>query len=38
METFSKLLEDKYRLDVEHLPEREYTLGDLFALTHTQPI
>jgi hypothetical protein len=38
METFAKLLEDKYRLDVEHLPEREYTLGDLFALTHTQQI
>ena len=38
METFAKLLEDKYRLDVEHLPKREYTLGDLFALTHTQPI
>ena len=38
METFAKLLEDKYRLDIEHLPERDYTLGDLFALTHSQPI
>jgi hypothetical protein len=38
METFVKLLEDRYGLDVEHLPEREYTLGELFALTHPEPI
>ncbi|MDQ2950374.1 MAG: hypothetical protein M3Y27_31285 [Acidobacteriota bacterium] len=38
METFVKLLEDTYGLDVEHLPQREYTLGDLFVLTHPQSI
>jgi hypothetical protein len=38
METFVKLLEDRYRLDTAHLPQREYTLGELFALTHANPI
>ena len=36
--TFAKLLEEKFGLDVDHLPQREYTLGDLFALTHPQTI
>jgi hypothetical protein len=38
METFAKLLETRYGLDVDHLPQREYTLGELFALTHAQSI
>ena len=36
METFARLLQDRYGLDVYHLPDRPYTLGDLFALTHPQ--
>jgi propanediol dehydratase small subunit len=38
METFTKVLKDRYALDVERLPQREYTLGELFALTHPQPV
>jgi len=38
METLAKLLEDRYGLDFEHLSKREYTLGELFAVTHTRTI
>ena len=38
LETFTKLLEDRYSLDVEHLPKRDYTLGEIFSLTHPQTI
>lgn len=36
--TFVKTLQDRYGLDVARLPQREYTLGELFALTHSQQI
>ena len=38
METLVTLLEKRYGLDVDHLPQREYTLGELFARTHSQTI
>jgi propanediol dehydratase small subunit len=38
METLVTLLEKRYSLDVARLPQREYTLGELFALTHPEPI
>ena len=38
METLVTLLEKRYGLDVAGLPQREYTLGELFALTHPEPI
>jgi hypothetical protein len=38
METLVTLLEKRYGLDVARLPQREYTLGELFALTHPEPI
>jgi propanediol dehydratase small subunit len=36
METLTKVLEDRYGLDVDHLPQRQYTLGELFELTDRQ--
>jgi hypothetical protein len=38
MEAFAKHLEDRFGLDVASLPDPEYTLGELFALTHAQSI
>ena len=38
METLVTLLEKTYGLDVARLLQREYTLGELFALTHPEPI
>ena len=38
METFARLLEKRYGLDVAHLSKREYTLGEIFAHTHTKTI
>ena len=38
METFAKLLEQRYGLDVDHLSRREYTLGEVFALTRSETI
>ena len=38
METFATILEERFHIDVARLPDRPYTLGELFALAHRQTI